>query len=794
MKNLLQFFALSILLNSPIYAQEIYKKAKIDLTNNNESELLKIGIDLHEGEYKEGLHFISDFSETELNKISQKGFGIEVIIENVSEYYKNRNKNTENNKRTTGASNSGCGFDAEVYQTPSNFTLGSMGGYYYYQEMLNELDAMAALYPNLITIKQEVAEGDTTFEGRPLWYVKISDNPNDDETEPEVLYTAVHHAREPMSMTQMIFYMWYMLENYDSNERVNALVNETELFFVPCINPDGYIYNETTDPFGGGMWRKNRFVFHPDTIGIDLNRNYGYNWGFDDFGSSADKLSNVYRGTEPFSEAETKMIRDFVESRNFLLTLNYHSFSNLLIFPWGYDYDIYTPDSAQYAKYGKLLTWYNIYKSGTGNQTVNYVTNGASDDWMYGEQTTKPKIFAFTPEVGNYDDGFWPQQSRIIDLCKENIFTNINTASMAGKFAVLNDIAPKLVNQSSYAPYRLEQFGMDTTGTFTVSIVGLQNIIDVGESKTYSNLFLMQELNDSISFTHSATTNGEIIEYVLQIDNGLYTLKDTVSRVFGNSNIAYQNNCSSILDFVSDIDWEVTTDYFVSPPSSITDSPFGNYFSENINYITTTTPIDLGNAIEASLTFYARWMLEARGDAVTIEASTDNFSGETIALCGNYTVNQSVLQGFDYPVYEGFQPNWIQEQISLNQFIGQGNLKLRFKFTSDFSVEYDGFYFDDLKVDYTTSQEVGIDETNKMFYLNANPNPAHNTVTVYYQAPAEKSLLVIKDASGRIVHNEKLTTKNGNANIDVSKLSAGLYFYQINFDGNLSEAKKLMLE
>ena len=79
--------------------------------------------------------------------------------------------------------------------------------------------------------------------------MKISDDPNtDDPTEPNVLYTAIHHAREPMSMSQTIFYMWYLLENYAISAEVQYLVDNTEMYFVPCLNVDGYLINEVDDP------------------------------------------------------------------------------------------------------------------------------------------------------------------------------------------------------------------------------------------------------------------------------------------------------------------------------------------------------------------------------------------------------------------------------------------------------------------------------------------------------------------------------------------------------------------
>ena len=112
---------------------------------------------------------------------------------------------------------------------------------------------MYNLFPTLISQKFSVG---TTIEGRPIYMVKISDNPTVSENEPQVLYTALHHAREPESMEQMIFFMFYLLENYGTDPEATYLVNNREMYFIPVINPDGYQYNYSTNPGGGGMWRK----------------------------------------------------------------------------------------------------------------------------------------------------------------------------------------------------------------------------------------------------------------------------------------------------------------------------------------------------------------------------------------------------------------------------------------------------------------------------------------------------------------------------------------------------------
>ena len=130
------------------------------------------------------------------------------------------------------------------YKAPSGFHFGTMDGYYKFAEMVADLDDMSAQYPNLITVKQSIGQG---LQGRDLWMVKISDNPNVDEPETEVLYTGVHHAREPQAMATLMYFMWYLLENYGSDATVTNLVNTRELYFVPIVNPDGYVFNETTE-------------------------------------------------------------------------------------------------------------------------------------------------------------------------------------------------------------------------------------------------------------------------------------------------------------------------------------------------------------------------------------------------------------------------------------------------------------------------------------------------------------------------------------------------------------------
>ena len=131
----------------------------------------------------------------------------------------------------------------------------------------------------------------------------ISDNPETDEGEPEMRIDAMHHAREPQGMQTTLWFMLFLLENYGSDPLATYLVNEREMYFVPCVNPDGYEYNRINNPNGGGMWRKNRRDNGDGTFGVDLNRNYKAGWTAPCAGST-NSGSDTYKGPSAGSEPE----------------------------------------------------------------------------------------------------------------------------------------------------------------------------------------------------------------------------------------------------------------------------------------------------------------------------------------------------------------------------------------------------------------------------------------------------------------------------------------------------------
>ena len=297
-----------------------------------------------------------------------------------------------------------------------------MGGYYTHDEVLSVLDQLRATYPSLISARISIG---TTVEGRDQWMVRLSDNPDIDENEPEVRFDALHHAREPAGMQTVLWFMLWALENHGSDPLATYLLDEREIYCIPIVNPDGYVYNQATDPAGGGLWRKNRRDNGDFTFGVDLNRNYATNWGLDDVGSSPDTFSEVYRGPSPLSEPETTNLDALMAARDFQTALSIHTHSNLWLSPYGHA-DVYPANFADYEEVGCLACEENGYVVINGFGL--YATNGTTidhEDTVYG-------TMSWTPELGDDQDGFWPPTERIVPLADENLLALQRTALAAG--------------------------------------------------------------------------------------------------------------------------------------------------------------------------------------------------------------------------------------------------------------------------------------------------------------------------------------------------------------------------
>ena len=769
-------------------AQEIYSKVRIDLQEIGLEQIANLGIDLTEGTYSKGKFFESDLESRELVKLDAAGINYSIIYEDVSAFYADRAAADQPSAISR--------ILTDEWTVPENWEYGSMGGFYTLDEVMAELDDMFAMFPELISESQPLSSSNLTHNGRMQYWVRISDNPTVNENEPEVLYTGLHHAREPMSVQQMIFYMWYVLENYDTDDEIKQLVDNTEMYFVPVVNPDGYEYNHLTNPNGGGNWRKNRRNNGGGSYGVDPNRNYGYMWGYDNQGSSPDPNDATYRGPSAFSEPEIQNIRDLCELNEFKIALNYHSYSNLLLYTWGWKEEPCEDDEILH-DFAVIMTKENNYTYGPGSTAI-YPTNGGSDDWMYGEQTTKDAIFSYTPEIGSSSDGFWPSTSRIIPLCQQQMWQNLSAARLVGRYASITDKSPTIIgDRDGFLPFEIKRLGLTDAELFTVTIQPLDDYMQyVGDPVSFENLDLMETAVDSIDYTLDENIEaGMPFSYLLIIDNGDYIVADTIEKIFGDLVTIFEDDCDDMENWSSDI-WNNTTIDFHSSPASITDSPNSNYQDNEDNIILLDSIIDLSDVTIAVVQFWAKWDIESGYDYVQFMVKDDLLFGNWESLAGKYTKTGTSYQQEGEPVYDGRQDTWIMEEINLGKFVGK-QISFRFVLVSDGAVTEDGYYFDDFEikvVSETTDIPYEYMEKKELQLFNAFPNPTSNIVKIQYHLCHNQSqtLLEIIDILGNIVHSQTVYNSERLAIIDISDYSNGVYFYRLSAKSGISETKRFI--
>ncbi|TDC82667.1 M14 family metallopeptidase [Actinomadura sp. 7K507] len=303
------------------------------------------------------------------------------------------------------------GFAVRPAPSPAPAPTKAATSYHTFSEMRQEVDSVAADHPQ---IARRFVAGQS-YQGRDIVGVKISDNVAADENEPEVLLIANIHARERLTAEQALDYIGQLTDGYGNDGRITDLVNSREIYVMPMVNPDGQVYDMTSDTSPGRMWRKNRQP-NAGSTGTDLNRNFAYRWGCCG-GSSGNGSSQTYRGPRAESAPETKVIADFVRSRvvggrqQIRMFLDIHSVAELVLWPFGYTYDNTVPgtmtadDEAAHRTIGRGLAGTNGFVPQQSSDL--YITDGTTIDWTWGQY----RIFSYTFELGG--GGFYPPPSAI---------------------------------------------------------------------------------------------------------------------------------------------------------------------------------------------------------------------------------------------------------------------------------------------------------------------------------------------------------------------------------------------
>lgn len=645
-------------------------------------------------------------SVSELDLLKKSGVFYEILIRDWEDYYNKLPK-------MSGAEISNALKESKDVYNVSHSIYGSMGGFLKFNEVIGKLDTMRLQYPSLISSKFSIG---TSIEGRSIWTVKVTLNPDLSNSRPQVWYHSLIHAREPESMEHLIYYIYWLLENYNVDPLATYILENRELYFTPVLNPDGYVYNETTSPNGGGMWRKNRRN-NGGSYGVDLNRNYGIYqyWNSSNGGSSTSPSSDTYRGTSPFSEPEILSAMNFVNSKNIQAVMGAHTWGNYIIKPWAWQDPTPTPDNNKFNEYLRDMSEFNKYTTGTPSQTVGYTVRGSADDWYYNDSAHSPhRIIAVTPETGN--TGFWPVQADIIPFAQEMLYPDQYFSMLAGAYVFTDSL---YLNKTAYTS--------GESGTIKLKIMnkGLltaQNVKIVCSTTSYYlnvpiTFYNIASLN---SFSKDSLTFGFTISNVVPANSALpVTVKifqEDSSEVFSETKYIVTGSGTTVFadsaengfsKWTTNQGWAVTTSQSHTPTRSFTDSPSGNYVNNANNSMTLSTPIDISASPVVLLNFWHRYVTESGYDYCNVEVSSNNG-----------TTWQKVKS------YDGTLTVWTQQTIDITSYANSSaQLKIRFTLKADVGVVADGWYVDDIKlITYNLLEE----KTATTLNLKAVPEGLYN--------------------------------------------------------------------
>ncbi len=289
-----------------------------------------------------------------------------------------------------------------------------------------QLADIITYYNNIATLRPDLASmadiGDS-IQANDIYALTITapDEAGNLATDrPVVLWHGATHAREWVSPMTVAYLASKFVDSYDTDPRVQDILKTARIVIVPVTNPDGYLYTWSNERF----WRKNRRN-NGGSFGVDINRNWGYEWGGE--GASPSPSSDVYHGTAPFSEPENQALRDLTLSfgDNFAAHIDYHTYSQLILWPFGYDFGVQTPepdrtifDNLATDLSNEILSFSGVFYNPM--QSVDlYPAAGDSSDWFYGEIGAISFTFELRPSSGGLA-GFDPPPSTILPTAQEN--------------------------------------------------------------------------------------------------------------------------------------------------------------------------------------------------------------------------------------------------------------------------------------------------------------------------------------------------------------------------------------
>jgi len=310
-------------------------------------------------------------------------------------------------------------------------------GYMTYDEMVQKLQSYVQQYPQICKLYDLGDSHGKTYTGadyanfkHDIWALKVSDNVEQNEAEPKFYFMGAHHARETASMDVCMAVLEHLLSGYATDQAIAGRVNNSEIWFIPQVNPDGCKIALSDTAYN--MWRKNirdnntdgKISYETQTSGktgstydgVDLNRNYSYHWGTS--GTTPTSSFETYCGPSAFSEPEIACLKPLLEEQRFVAGISYHLYSELVLWPYASRPWFNAPDSASLGDLGRKIAA-KLPKRNGGTYTAEkasdlYAASGSTDDYVYSQHGT----FGYTIEL--FDNSFWPAEAEVQKLKQDN--------------------------------------------------------------------------------------------------------------------------------------------------------------------------------------------------------------------------------------------------------------------------------------------------------------------------------------------------------------------------------------
>jgi hypothetical protein len=679
-------------------------------------------------------------------------------------------------------------FRAEVLPPPGS---GSLGGFWTLAEVKMKLDDLVASDAQGIVADKLDTVG-YSLQGRPIWGLELGKPPVGPDSRPVAFFAALTHAREPGGMQALFNFADDLLAKYASDPVAKYLLENRRIYLCPVVNPDGYWFNQriydTTATHQFGYWRKNLRDNDANHVtngsdGVDLNRNYGFKWAYNDTGSSSAPSSDTYRGTAAWSEPETRVQRDLVAALRPVSGFSFHTYSDLFVHPWGWT-PIGTPDSTLFQTWSDELSITNGFAAGPGPRIL-YAVNGEFSDWTYGDTSLKPKAYTWTPELGGPNDGFWPPPSRLAAISNSALRPCWQVAGIAGPWMRSSSVRliEGALDAGHIAHLVVHARNLGATGTAGPGLQATVTPLDAGleampEPVAYPTLgsFAESDPLDGATFTIGAVdtvTPGRLLR--LRVDYtdaaGLFC-RDTVEVIAGTPTVVMLDPGESLAGWtVVSGGWGIKTSDPDHPDAYLADSPSGVYPNNSTAQLRRTATLNLSAGVHAWALLEDRWGFEADFDAGLIEASLDGTTWTPLVGNGTVASSSSVVTGPGLQVFGGTRWRWRNDRFDLSRFAGPTAtaVRLRLRSLSDGGSQLDGLSLDSLRVlVYDPAQQpapVAVEagpRATALALAPPSPNPARGTVAFAFRTPSAGALsLEILDVQGRLVYRRDETIARG---------------------------------